>query len=200
MLSRPIFYLALAVLVTGALSGLLIAAHASTIGQTMFGLTPATAALFVSLYSLSNASGRFIWGSLSDKIGRQNVVITIFIFVAIMLFLLAQANSVPMFAVGLIGIGLSFGGVMGTFPSITADLFGPKFMGVNYGIMFSGYAIAAFFGPRIGASIAENSGGDFTRAFYIALAICVVGIVLAIWFKFASAKKTTVKTLKKKIA
>lgn len=186
MLSQPIFYLALAVFVAAALSGLLVAAHASTIGQNMFALTPATAALFVSLYALSNATGRFMWGAISDKIGRQNVLIVILCLVAAMLFILGRANGVTMFAIGLIGIGLTFGGVMGVFPSVTADLFGAKYMGVNYGIMFSGYGIAAFFGPRIGATIAENNGGDFTQAFNIALIICLVGLTLAILFKFVS--------------
>ena len=39
------------------------------------------------------------------------------------------------------------------------------------------YSIAAFFGPAIAASIAESDGGDFSRAFYIAIAISMIGAV-----------------------
>ncbi len=40
-------------------SGLMIASQASPIGQSFD-----PAALYVSLYSIANSSGRFIWGSL----------------------------------------------------------------------------------------------------------------------------------------
>jgi MFS transporter, OFA family, oxalate/formate antiporter len=49
-------------------------------------------------------------GSVSDKIGRPNSLICIFILVALMLLLLKLTSSVPAFIVGICGIGLSFGG------------------------------------------------------------------------------------------
>jgi OFA family oxalate/formate antiporter-like MFS transporter len=88
MISTPLFYLLLGLLAAGALSGLMIAANASQIGQHMFALSAASAALCVGLYAASNASGRFLWGSVSDKIGRPNSLICIFILVALMLLLL----------------------------------------------------------------------------------------------------------------
>lgn len=70
MLQSPLFYIIISMFFVGAFSGLMIASQASPIGQSMFGLSAGTAALYVSLYSIANSSGRFIWGSLSDKIGR----------------------------------------------------------------------------------------------------------------------------------
>lgn len=183
MISTPIFYLLLGLLAAGALSGLMIAANASQIGQHMFALSAASAALCVGLYAASNASGRFLWGSASDKIGRPNSLICIFILIALMLLLLTITSSVPGFIVGICGIGLSFGGVMGVFPSIVSEKFGSKYFGVDYGISFTGYSIAAFFGPRLAASIGANNNGNFSKAFYIAIVVCLAGIAMSVAFK-----------------
>jgi len=186
MISTPLFYLLLGLLAAGALSGLMIAANASQIGQHMFALSAASASLCVGLYAASNASGRFLWGSVSDKIGRPNSLICIFILVALMLLLLTLTSSVPAFIVGICGIGLSFGGVMGVFPSIVSEKFGSKHFGVNYGIMFTGYSIAAFFGPRLAASIGANNNGNFSKAFYIAIVVCLAGAAMSLAFKALS--------------
>jgi MFS transporter, OFA family, oxalate/formate antiporter len=111
------------------------------------------------------------------------------VLVVVMLFVLSTVSSVAGFAVGIIGIGLSFGGVMGVFSSIAADQFGTKYYGVNYGILFSGYSIAAFFGPAIAAFIAESSDGDFSRAFYIAIAISMIGATMSVAFRLITRKR-----------
>ena len=64
MLKSPIFYVVISMFFIGAFSGLMIASQASPIGQSMFGLSASTAALYVSLYSIANSSGRLIWGSV----------------------------------------------------------------------------------------------------------------------------------------
>lgn len=197
MLRSYKFYIILAMFAIGALSGLMIASNASIIGQTMFGLSAATAALYVSMYSISNCLGRVVWGGVSDKIGRYNALLGIFTVISVMLFVMATMQNTLGFAIGIIGIGLCFGGTMGVFPSIVTENFGAKYYGVNYGITFCGYAAAAFFGPKIAASIAQANNGDFTNAFYIALLCSLVGLGLTILFIFlnkASSKKTSSPT------
>ncbi|MQB27892.1 OFA family MFS transporter (plasmid) [Agrobacterium radiobacter] len=188
MLSRPLFYLLLCIFGLGALSGLMVAANVAPIAVNMFGISAGTAAAFVGVYSVSNALGRFIWGAASDKIGAKNVLIAIFVLVAVMLAVLSNATSVAGFTVGLIGIGLSFGGIMGVFPSLATEAFGQRNFGVNYGILFVGYSAAAFIGPRMGASIGAADGGDFSRAFLIALAFCGAGLIATIVLRVIARK------------
>ncbi|QPO21742.1 OFA family MFS transporter [Pseudomonas sp. Y39-6] len=180
MLASPMFYLMLSLMAAGAVSGLMIAANASQVGQNMFAITSSAAALYVGFYAASNAAGRFIWGSVSDRIGCPNSLVIIFILVALMLLLLINATSTLGFVIAICGIGVSFGGVMGVFPSMVSQRFGARYFGVNYGIMFTGYAIAATVGPRLGASMAARNNGDFSDAFGIAIVICLVGTALAI--------------------
>ncbi len=94
----------------------MIASNASVIGQSMFGLTAAAAAFYVSLYSLSNCFGRVLWGTVSDKIGRTNTLMIIYGVVALSLFLLTLGQTTVIFTVGIIGLGLCFGGRDGGFP------------------------------------------------------------------------------------
>ena len=57
---------------------------------------------------------------------------------------------------------------MGVFSSIVTEQFGARHFGLNYGIMVTGYSIAAFFGQRTASSIAATNNSDFSKAFYIA--------------------------------
>jgi MFS transporter, OFA family, oxalate/formate antiporter len=189
MIKKPIFYIIASLFLIGALSGMMVTSNASVIGQTMFGLTPATAALFVSLYSLSNCSGRVFWGAISDKIGRTNCLMVIYVVIAAMMLTIALSTSVAGFAVAIVGIGLCFGGTMGIFPSIVGEKFGMKYYGVNYGVTFIGYSGAAFFGPRIANSVAAANDGMFTNAFYIALVIALIGFALTFVYKAMENKK-----------
>jgi OFA family oxalate/formate antiporter-like MFS transporter len=201
MVKKPLFYVIASMFLIGALSGMMVTSNASIIGQTMFGLSAATAALFVSLYSLSNCLGRVFWGAVSDKIGRTKCLMVIYLVIAAMMLTIALSTSVAGFAVAIFGIGLCFGGTMGIFPSIVGEKFGMKYYGVNYGVTFIGYSGAAFFGPRIANSVAAANNGMFTNAFYIALVISLVGFALTFIFKAMENKPlTTRQTNPKKAA
>ncbi|MBM7636450.1 OFA family MFS transporter [Streptococcus saliviloxodontae] len=178
MLKTPIFYLIISMFFFGAFSGLMIASQAATIGQSMFGLSASTAALYVSLYSISNSSGRFIWGTVSDKIGRSKTLSIIFSIVTLALLCLATLSGQVSFSIGIIGLGICFGGVMGVFPSMVMENYGPANQGVNYGIVFTGYSLAAFFAPKVAVQIATANSGNYTNAFYIAIILALAGLIL----------------------
>ena len=69
---------------------------------------------------------------------------------------------------------------MGVFPGLVTDNYGPKFQGVNYGIVFIGFSTAAFVAPRVTAKIAAANNGDFSNAFYVAIAVVSAGLILNI--------------------
>lgn len=193
MVLQPVFYLLLFVLATGALSGLMVAANGSQIGQRMYGLSSGTASVYVGFYAAGSAVGRLGWGVISDRIGRHNALVCIFAMVAVMLVVLASFRAPLAFALGFIGIGLSFGGLMGVFPPLVVECFGQRGFGVNYGIVFAGYSVAAFLGPRIGASIGARYNGDYTLAYHVALLVCIPGAIASVIFnrRFAARTSTT---------
>lgn len=180
MVQSPRFYMILIMFGIGTLSGLMIVSNLSRIGQSMFGLTATVAALYVSFYSLSNCLGRIVWGSISDKIGRYNALMAIFVVISCMLLLLANTSSAVLFLIAIVGIGLCFGGTMGVMPPIVTENFGTKYYGVNFGIVFVGYALAAYFGPRLAVSVAALNGDNFTQAFYIAFLCGLIGLTVTV--------------------
>ncbi|MDD4237938.1 MAG: OFA family MFS transporter [Desulfotomaculaceae bacterium] len=187
MLLDPKFYILMLMLMAGAFSGLMIVSQASPIAQEVIKVTPATAALVVSILALANMAGRIFWGWVSDIAGRYNSLTVMYIILAISMFVLSTVNTFTPFMLVVMAVGFCFGGLMGIFPALTADTFGPKNNGVNYGIMFCGFALAAYFGPITAAKIKIASGG-YTQAFIIAATISIIGILLTQLVRYKNKK------------
>jgi OFA family oxalate/formate antiporter-like MFS transporter len=161
----------------------MIVGHASPIAQEQIGLSPEVAAAVVSFLGIANSSGRVFWGFISDRIGRYNAFAAMFVVSAVCLIILNLASGLALFIVGICGVAMSFGGYMGIMPSITADNFGAKYIGINYGVMFTAFGLAAFIGPRLAAVVKESSGGAYGPAFVITSVMSIAGILLALYVK-----------------
>lgn len=189
MLCDPKFYALWCVYAVGTVSGLMIIAHASPFGQEAIKITPQTAAVAISVLALANTSGRIFWGWVSDRIGRFETVVVMFVLGGAVMAMLPGVSGLIALVAALVAIGLCFGGFMGIFPSITADIFGSGNLGMNYGIMFTAFGFAAMVGPRLAAKVKETNGGDYTQAFLIAAALSVLGIALTAFLMIAKRKE-----------
>jgi len=187
MIKTPKFWVLWGMYAVGCISGLMIIGHASPIGQEQTLITPEVAAGVVALLAVANTSGRLFWGMVSDRLGRYNTLVLMYILTGVMLLILSNADSYLLLVISVMGVGLSFGGFLGIFPSITADNFGPRHLGINYGVMFTAFGLAAFIGPRLGAGIRETTG-DYSMAFVIASCMSVTGIILALYMRYISKK------------
>jgi OFA family oxalate/formate antiporter-like MFS transporter len=176
MLQDPIFYVVAAMFVTGTISGLMVVGHASPILQQVVKATPQQAAAMVGIISLINALGRVGWGFVSDKIGSFLTILILYVISGICMFGLTIVDVSNFFYLILL-VAACFGGFMAMIASLTADTFGSKNLPINFGIMFIGFAIAAYYGPRIAAQVKMSSGG-YSQAFVVAAMIAVGGILL----------------------
>lgn len=190
MLSSPIFYIMISMLICGAFAGLMCTSQASPIAQKMIGMSTAAATTVVSVLALFNTAGRIVAGYISDKIGRVNTLAAAFVFsiVGLILLYLSGQGDVAQFCIGISILGVCFGSLMGVFPGFTADQFGPKNNSVNYGIMFIGFALAGYFGPTVMKNVyaADNS---YQRAFLIAAALGIAGFILTFVYRFVNQKE-----------
>lgn len=189
MLSDPIFYLMLFMMMCGAFSGLMITSQASSMAQSIAGMSVTAAATTVSVLALFNAAGRILAGFLSDRFGRVTVLIGAFILelAGLGILLTTHTGAGAQFVAGVSIMGVCFGTLMGVYPGFTADRFGTKYSSVNYGIMFIGFAAAGYFGPLAVRSVL-NATGAYTGAFYIAGVLACLGIVLAFVFRGVTKK------------
>lgn len=190
MLSDPIFYVMIAMMMSGAFSGLMITSQASPMAQEIAGMTVTAAATTVSVLALFNAAGRIVAGLLSDRFGRVAVLIGAFILelVGLACLLTTKSGAGAQFLIGVSIMGICFGSLMGVYPGFTADKFGTKYNSVNYGIMFIGFALAGYFGPLAVRSVLKATGA-YTGAFLIAGVLAWLGIVLAFVYKAVTRNK-----------
>jgi MFS family permease len=189
----PQFYLLWGILFINVTAGIGILAQASPMMQDMFKRTPLEAAAVVSIISLFNAGGRFLWASASDYIGRRNTYTTFFA-AQVALFLLipgmaARGQWWP-FQVSLFTVFTMYGGGFATIPAFLADLFGPQYVGAIHGAVLTAWTCAAVVGPVIitelskKATLALPPGGDRVHIYDLPLQVLagmlVVGFVLTL--------------------
>lgn len=199
MLSSPIFYVMITLLSCGAFYGLMCTSMASALAQNMIGMTPATAAIAVSVLALFNTGGRIVAGYISDKIGRINTLAMAFVISIVGLYLLSTSmqGDITKFYIGISIIGVCFGSFMGVFPGFTVDQFGPKNNSVNYGIMFIGFAFAGYVGPTVLKNV-YAADGNYTRAFIIGAVMAVVGLGLTFVYRIVNKREMEKSQLKQR--
>lgn len=162
----------------GAAAGLMTISQLIPFAKSV-GLPATAATLTLLIAAIGNASGRILSGALSDRIGRLQTLRLMLLCSAIIMPIVANtSNLVAVYAL-IFGVYYCFGTLLSVFPSTTADFFGTKNLGVNYGWMFTAYAVAGIVGPMIGGSMFRTYS-NYTVAFYLAgvLAIVAFGTIL----------------------
>jgi OFA family oxalate/formate antiporter-like MFS transporter len=172
------FYVLWLIYFFGAAAGLMIIGQAVPIGVEVAKLTPAVAAAGLGTMALLNGLGRLVHGSISDKLGRKNTIILCFAeYLVAFLILLPNSDTFTKWLVGICIVGFSYGGYLAIMPSITADYFGTKSLGANYGYLFTAWGVAGVGGPFMIDAI-KTATGAVTMAMYYISAACVAGIIL----------------------
>jgi OFA family oxalate/formate antiporter-like MFS transporter len=178
MVGNAQFYILWIIYFIGAAAGLMIIGQAVPIGIEVAKLDRAVAAGGLGTMALLNGLGRLVHGSISDKLGRKNTVILMFAeYLVAFLLLLPNSDTFTKWLVGICIVGFSYGGYLALMPSITADYFGTKSLGTNYGYLFTAWGVAGVGGPFMIDAIKATTGA-FTNAMYLISAACVAGIVL----------------------
>jgi MFS family permease len=174
-------------------AGIGILAQASPMMQDMFKRSPLEAAAVVSVISLFNAGGRFLWASGSDYLGRRNTYTTFFV-VQLVLFLLipglAARGEWWLFQASLFVVFTMYGGGFATIPAFLADLFGSQNVGAIHGALLTAWSCAAVAGPVIITELSNRAkaalppGGDRVHIYDLPLEVLagllVVGFVLTL--------------------
>jgi OFA family oxalate/formate antiporter-like MFS transporter len=76
-------------------------------------------------------------------------------------------------------VGFCFGGNLSIFPSVTADFFGTKYYGINYGFVFTAYGVGGVLGPYLSGYLFDLTKNYF-MAFQIAGVLCAIAVVISL--------------------
>ena len=176
-LRTPMFYilwLALAMVIGGGLTAIgLITAY----GEIELGLAPAVAATAISAYALVNGLGRPLAGYFADRIGTLRVMTTVYTIQALVFLSLPWvAINLPLLILCTLLLGLGYATTFALFPVVVAAGFGTRYLGINYGMVFSAFGLGAIT-SLIGSRLLDTTG-SFTPAFLLAGGTTVVGLIL----------------------
>lgn len=177
MLKSPLFYLVAGVFLAAGTSGMMIIGYVSPIVQDVLKLTPQAAASVVMLLSVANTAGRLAWGVISDRLGRFPVIGLLLVVGAAAMTGLSLAATYFSVVAMIMVIGFYYGGFLSIMAPVTAELFGAKNLGINFGVMFLTIGVGAFVGPRLAAVVKAASDG-YGQAFVIAAMLNVAALAL----------------------
>jgi OFA family oxalate/formate antiporter-like MFS transporter len=160
-------------------AGIAIISQAAPMAEEITGVSAATAAGLVSLISIANGIGRFLWASLSDVIGRPMVFLIMFPLQALLFAVLPRVDSFALFTAVACAILLCYGGGFGTMPAFAADRFGAENVGSIYGLMLTAWSFAGVLGPMLIARLRETTGG-YADALNVIAALMLISTVIPV--------------------
>lgn len=141
------FYYLVITMMCGLMPYYLVSPISQTI-QINRGILQAVAVGSVMAGSILNAGIRLILPTLADKAGRIPCIQGVLCVAMLSMIFLLSGNNRLITAAIILAYGC-FGGIMGSFPSLSSEIFGLRYAGQNYGIIMSGIVIVTITSPII---------------------------------------------------
>ncbi len=178
-LRTPQFWALWAMLFLNVTAGILFISNAVPIMRELTGAAPGTALAVYGFIALFNGLGRFFWGAVSDRIGRNLAYVLIYGSQVVIFFVVGGVHALPVVAVLFAVVLLGYGGGFGTMPSFTADYFGTRYMGVNYGWILLAWGLGGVVGPIFVAQV-KDATGTFSGALPVIAVMLLLATILPI--------------------
>ncbi|SCY82784.1 L-lactate MFS transporter [Alkaliphilus peptidifermentans] len=167
----------------GTFAGLLIIGQLSKIGLEQAGMR--NSYMLISIYAFFNFAGRIGCGVISDKLGRMKTLFIMFLLQVAAYVFFPSFNTPGTLMFGIAIVGFTFGGMLTIFPSVTADYFGLKNFGVNYGLVITAWGIGGVFGPLLGG-IVKDVTNAYTLSYIVSGVLSAAGAILTLFIKAPS--------------
>jgi len=191
MLRTPTFWLMFAIMTMVAASGMMVTSNISVIAREsgigseiiMFGMAALPLALMLD--RITNGFSRIIFGSLSDKLGRENTLALAFSLEALFVIIWFNMAHDPIMFILLSGlVFLAWGEIFSIFPALCTDTFGEKNASVNFGFLYASVGIGAIFGGPLAALIRETTGNWQSVIYIVAVSDLAAAILAFTVLKF----------------
>jgi MFS family permease len=197
MIRTPQFYAIWLVFASSAVAGLMVIYCIQLFGMDALEYRGVPNAIVITgtamaWYAIFNGLGRILWGMISDRTGRKNAIIAMSAFQGVIMLAMYHGFINFGLATGLVVgasfVGFNYGGIFALFPAITADYFGNKEVGRNYGWVFTAYGVAGILGPLLAgvfkdAAALGASPKVWMTPFLIAGVACMAGALIMLFTK-----------------
>jgi len=138
------------------------------------GMSTELALTAVMITGVANSCGRILAPAATDRFGRTNTMILLYIISAFACIWMIFASGIA-YIVAVFLIAFSYGGTSGINPVIVTELFGAKNSGANYGFVLSALAFSSIIFSLVNNSLSKL--GDFTTSFIICAVVCAVPMI-----------------------
>ena len=187
MLSQKEFYVMYIMFLMVCTGGLMTTGNMSQIAKSLnvfdakiMGI--AIVPFVATIAGVTNAFARIMWGSISDRFGREYTMAFAFAFEGVLIFLMTQIMGSPVaFMILMPFVFLAWGEIYALFSAITGDVFGPKNASGNYGILYTAKGLASIMAGWGAAAVAAYYAGSFEVPYYIAATFDIIAAILALW-------------------
>lgn len=140
------------------------------------GLTATAATLAVTVGAFGNAGGRILSGWFSDRFGRITTLkLMVFVSALAMPALFIYRAEIVLFYLLVAAVYWCYGTQLSLFATTTADFYGTKHLGLNYGVLFTAWGVAGIIGPAIAGRVFVTFG-DYRWAFFSAAALSLIAL------------------------
>ncbi len=171
------FYFMWVAYALGTSAGLMVISQLVPFAKSVHISSAALATLTLVIGAAGNASGRILSGWMSDALGRLNVLrLMIAISAVSMPILYMVGGNITGLYVAVFVVYWCYGTQLSVNAAATADFFGAKNAGMNYGMLFTAWGVAGVIGPRIGGVLFDKYK-NYQMAFYTAAVLAVVALV-----------------------
>lgn len=172
MLRTPQFYLLWIAYALGTTAGQMTISQLVPFAVSAGGV--ASVALLVG--ACGNAGGRILSGWLSDAVGRLTTLRVMVLASAVaMPALFAFRGELALLYALLAVVYWCYGTQLSVFATTTADLYGTRNLGLNYGALFTAWGAAGVLGPMIAGKVFDATR-SYQYAFYAAGALALVAL------------------------
>jgi len=187
MVKTPVFWLTYVLFVSVAAGGLMATAQIGPIAKDyglakmpmdFLGLTVLPLlTLTLMIDNLANGFTRPLCGFISDRIGRENTMLIVFVGEGLALLGLMNFGHDPIAFMFFAAMTfLCWGEIFSIFPALCADTFGVKNAAGNAGMLYTAKGTASLLVPL--ASVL-SAGGNWDRVFIVAAIISITAGLLA---------------------
>ncbi len=187
MLKTPSFWFFVlwAVLLNSA--GLLVINSAANI-SIAFGGT----AVLGMIVSLFNGAGRIIAGNNFDRFGRRTstLVNNAFMMLAGLLLVAGgRTGSFVLIVIGLIFVGLAYGGCPTITSAFVNKAYGSKHFSVNFSLANFSLIPAATIGPMVSSKLLEAAGGNYNTSFYAIICFSAAAALMLVMLNMSNKER-----------
>lgn len=138
------------------------------------GAPRASAVLLLGMIGVGSTAGRFLLGSMADRIGRKPALVVMFAGMAASLAVwLASTGWWPLAGFAL-GFGVFYGGFVAVVPALVMDHFGSRHISSILGALYTSVAFGSLVGPSAAGFVF-----DLRHSYTLPIAASITASVLA---------------------